>query len=418
MTIAYDGTVHQSAHVYNQNDYEDEKIYFPVLGIILDVKAPDDPTNKSNKKTADQIGSRLEATVLVTNSGMDASWIIPNVPVLPQGACGIDNFHEETPRPCTQLINGSSFNGNLSHIDHNLLDGDKCIISFVGGMINQPIMTHWFPHPGNTFDPATGGIADGALSQLPRLFKRFNGVKYTITNKGNVYFDTTDAGSINTTIDGQFIRKATQSGGDITLNVKEGAGLLVNFNAPAPLPITEPSLRQANGPSASKIDGDLNDIMGTFTSLSMSKNDFTLVAGEAINIGTKETVEISAPNIKFGTNLESISNEDDQFAINTELVKIFADTKTEVNSPNIELNAGDLTSIIMSEEFISAVAQKMINLVADEKIEINSVDVRLGVNPESQTALNQVVVGSYTDPFSGQTALALGGTSPFVKATK
>ena len=354
---SYDGSVQQSAHQYNESDYGDERLYYPVLGIILSVKSPDDASNKSNVKNSDQLGSRIECNVLVTNGGRASNWTVNNAPLMPMGACGIDNFHEETPRPCTQMINGAKFTGDLSNIDYNLLDGDRCLVSFIGGKISQPVITHWFPHPGNTFDPATGGFAEGALTQLPRLFKRYNGVKYTITNKGNVYFDTTDAGSITTTINGQYVRKRTDVGGNVNIDMKENATLIIDFNPTVPVPVSEPSLRQANGPSAPKIEGERDEFLSNFY---MDSDEIAVFGGETVKIGAEKSVDISALSIKLGTNLETVEDADDQLVINasttkilSETANIIATTSAELNSPNVRLGTNPADAIIKGTAYVA-----------------------------------------------------------------
>ncbi len=287
-----DGTIIQSISDINANDYVYERMFAPVVGIVLNVRPADDPINRSAVDKHDQRGTHLEAQVLVVNDGLDSPWIIPNAIILPSGVSGFDNYHEEVPRAASQLVDGTKFDLNMADVDYDKIDGDWCVVQFIGGIIEQAIITHWFPHPGNKTDPATGSLAGETdpvtgsligrtLLQGPRIFKRYNGIKYTITNKGNIFLDTNEGGSVVIGSDGKPIRVLSEEGGNMQVDMRKEASLEVNFNPPKPQPIAEPSLPQPNTKNSPKIDEPRDDLLSRFL---MNEDFINAVAGRVVQI--------------------------------------------------------------------------------------------------------------------------------------
>lgn len=220
------------------DDYVQERMFFPVLGIVLEVNYAN---NYLNNRTAVNNfkgrGTRAEATVLMVNDGADNSSILTNVVILPMGKSDFQDYQEELPTPAFRMINeGEEFSESLRGVDISKLDGSFCIVQFVGGSITQPIMTHWFPHLSNTFDPATdgsNGIADNPLlDQKNRFLKRFAGTTLCISANGDIYLDTTKAASERRVVDQKVELYEYEDGGDVKLNIKEGRELEINFNPP------------------------------------------------------------------------------------------------------------------------------------------------------------------------------------------
>lgn len=294
-----DGTTVQSLHNINEHDTDHERrATAPVLGVILNVYLSDNRLNRSAAPSPSQRGSRCECEVMVVNDGLDNTWFIPNAVLLQHGATGIDNFHEEIPRASTAITDGSQYRGNMANIDFEKLDGDWCIVQFLGGDINQPIITHWFPHPGNISDSATGGFADQTLVQAPRLFKRFAGTKLTITPQGSVYLDTNESNSILDFGSGNLTRLADARGGDVYINVKNDSTFEINLNPVVPTPIEEPSLPQKNPPAGEFLRAEIA------SKLTMDKNFITAIAGETARIIARTSnIEITpAGNLYLGSN--------------------------------------------------------------------------------------------------------------------
>lgn len=294
-----DGSIMQSVHLVNQDDYGNDTMYTNVLGIVLDVFTADHPINRSAIPTPTQRGSRIECRVLVVQDYDDRAWIIPNAVVLPCGPTGIDDFSEHVPRPTTQMIDGSAYDGALVNIDYKKLDGDWCVVSFIGGSTIQPYITGWWPHPSNIADATTSGVArqdPGApsvdtkvLNQGRRMFRRFRGTKFTITSQGCLYLDTNEANSTFSGTSNGIERKPRDEGGCIQVDVKPAGQLQVNFNPPVYLGTAQPSLPQPNPPEAAQ------DRETDATTVTWTKKLIELIAGEVVRLITNDkNIEIFA----------------------------------------------------------------------------------------------------------------------------
>lgn len=290
---AIDGTIRQSGLSQNPADYNDERIYYPVVGIVMAVHFSDDPTNALTIPLSNQRGSGVTCDVLVINHGNDNPWFLPNVVVLPSGPSGVDDYCEEIPRPSSLMIDGSAFNSGLNSIDYEKLDGDWCVVEFIGGSSGQPVMMKWWPHPGNRQDPATAGFkldpppASGSadpktLQQGRRSFKRYAGAKVTVTSEGSFYVDTNESNAEIIGSKSGVARKKRDKGGDIQVDVKPARKLQVNFNEPVPLPKTEPSLPQPNPPQGEK------SRKTDRTTVTLDKDTINLLAGKICEILTSD----------------------------------------------------------------------------------------------------------------------------------
>lgn len=290
MAKLLDGTTAQSGHVRNSGDYSHERINYPVLGVVLNLYPSDDAANnKSAIATHNGRGTRWEAEVLILNDGMDSYWTVQNAVILPNGPTGIDDFCEELPRPCSQMIDGSKFKSSMASIDPSKLDGDVVIVQFLGGKITQPIITGWFPHPSNFTDSSTQGFKEGTLAQGKRVLKRNNGVEMAITPAGSVYLDTNKSGSSVIGSESGPSRKLNARGGDVKVNVKPGRTCEVNFNPSVPTPTTEPSLPQKNPPDPASPRETANSRM------TLTKDDVEAVAGQVVRIIAKQLDIVLSP---------------------------------------------------------------------------------------------------------------------------
>lgn len=327
-----DGTVGQSSGRVMEGDYNSERIYFPVVGIVMRIIYSDDPVNRAAASSREQRSYHSEAAILVVQDGSDTPWILNNVKILPTGASGVDNYSEEFPRPCTQMLDGSTFKGSFESIDYTKLDGDFCLISFIGGAINQPVMTHWFPHPGNRKDPATNGIVEGTLAQARRLFKRYQGTKLTIGNDGSIYIDTNEANSFLKGKEGGATREQRETGGDIEVSVKPGRHLQVNFNPVVP-DSNIPSLPQVNPPVGESVRETDS------TQVNFDKDFVNLVAGKVVELIGKQVTD----SIILGANAQ-------YHAMFGELVKASYDAfvdmvnnfKNNVYTPHVHIDGSGL----------------------------------------------------------------------------
>lgn len=274
--------IRQSGMNTNIINYAHQHMAYPVLGIVTNVFTSDDPLNSSAKTKQDLRGSHNEAEVLVINNGSSTFSILPRVMICPTSPSGADNFHEELPKPCTNMLDGSPFNSNLQGIDITKLNGDFCIVSFIGGSINMPFISNWWPHPFNRQDSITTNTEAGHLKQGPRYFKRVQGTKVTVTTAGSVFVDTNEANS-ELKPGTKIKRKKKDAGGDIQIDIKKERKLEINFNTPVDLPITEPSLPQTNPPQGERTREDL------VTKLLADKDVIKLIAGKVTQLIGNQT---------------------------------------------------------------------------------------------------------------------------------
>lgn len=302
-TRAADGTIYQSSLMAQPGDYDHERINYPVLGIVTALHVSDDPFNAVTAPTSSQRGSAATCDVYVVGHGNDNPWVIPNVVILPRGPTGVDDFCEDLPRPANFMVDGSQINGNIGSLDLTKIDADWCVVAFIGGSIQSPIMLSWFPHPGNVTDPATFGFplqpaqsgqSDAkTLNQGRRSFRRVAGLKATVTSQGSLFLDTNESNA-KVTGDkdtGRIKRDGRDDGGDVQLDIKKTRQLQVNFNPPVAQPKKQPSLPQANPPDS----GPQQDRETKLTAVTLDKKNIEMIAGEVVRLLTNDkNIEIHA----------------------------------------------------------------------------------------------------------------------------
>lgn len=225
------GTVSQSGMRIHRNDYGHYKLYYPVLGIVQNVYFSDEPLNVSATHRQNQRGPHAEATVVVINDGSDAPWILKNVVILPPSNTGSDDYSEELPNSTTGTIDGTELTFRTPPCNMN---GDICVVQFIGGSISQPCITAWWPHPTNIRDPITLGLKEGSLQQRRRIAKRFQGTRVVVTSKGTVFLDTTEANRpLKQLKPGERrTRDPNPVGGDIRVNIKPECEMSFDWNLP------------------------------------------------------------------------------------------------------------------------------------------------------------------------------------------
>lgn len=295
----------QSALKHQHANYLHEHISHPVLGVVLNVYYADDHYNVGSNRQGDvgKVGSHIEARVLVVNDGTDSPWILPNVIVTPNSGSGADDYAEEIPHGITQTVDGSEL--DLQVLDTRKLDGDYCVVDFLGGSIDQPFMVTWWPHPANRVDPATRNEAEtGNMEQGRRWVKRFQGTRFAVTSEGSVYIDTNEANTAPT-ING---REPNDVGGDIRVNVKPEREMEVNFN-PSVLEVdaegnpVEPDLLHTRNATPQERAVD-------FTKLFMSKQFVRAVAGELLQMSAFQKMvlgdDTAAENFVLGQQWKSM----------------------------------------------------------------------------------------------------------------
>lgn len=242
---SYGEPVQQSMTV-NSRDTVMLNTYKLMLGVVLEVHASDTNENRSAYQREDRRGYLHTATVLVLEDGRGTYLTLDNVIITPDTISGIDDYYERLPKGCSAQINGQNFNSQLNHIDPYTLDGDWCVVGFLGGSMDQPFILRWWPHSRNVFDPATSGKrnpnnADSQpyLDQAGRMFQRINGVEFVVTKQGDLYLSTHRSNSrLNygepvSQDQGRFPRTLDENdGGSIKAWIKKSQSLELDWNPP------------------------------------------------------------------------------------------------------------------------------------------------------------------------------------------
>jgi hypothetical protein len=221
----------------DMSDYPDQRMNALFLGVILDIIPSDSDKNRSGFQTTDRQGYRHECTVLVTDDGQHGYMLLENVAITPDAPIGLDDYAEKLPKGSSVLFDGEEFDANLKQIDPYDLDGDWCVIGFLGGRIDSPFIVRWWPNARNPFDPATSGVAGDETSfvQLGRYFRRINGVETVINSSGDIIISTTYCGSAlnpgGEQTFGRFPRNVNEEvGGSVRLYVKPTQTFEIDFN--------------------------------------------------------------------------------------------------------------------------------------------------------------------------------------------
>ena len=218
-----------------------------VLCIILRVYAADDVENPHASIYMDRHGPTHVCDVRMVEDGYGGTTQpINGVIIVPQGPAGLDNFDEQLPRGCSGYVAGEKVDIATDASNTYDLDGDWCVVSFIGGVSSRPYVSNWWPHPRNKFDPQTRGAGNPdesgkgtALKQgteVGRYFRRVNGIEHVITEEGNIFFSTYYAGSTikadakGVGTRGRFGRDAKLSGGSIRVNIKPSQILELSWN--------------------------------------------------------------------------------------------------------------------------------------------------------------------------------------------
>lgn len=294
-TTGVDGTNIQQALTVAPGDSVDQSVDRLMLGVVLEVFAPDEDKTRSAQQRDDRRGYVPECTVLIMDDGNSAYLVLENVLITPDAPSGLDDYCERLPRGSSALVSGADLDSTLKQTDPYDLDGDWCVVGFIGGRLEAPFILRWWPNSNNSFDPATSGHGqdDLTLVQKRRYFRRTNGVETVITSKGDIIVSTTFA---NSTVQmgtdpslGRFARAVDEEvGGSIRVNIKPSQTLEVTFNPQEEgigiVDSLEPELPQTNPPPQTpEADGVYDD---TYIYADRDRADIQLPENLNITIGT------------------------------------------------------------------------------------------------------------------------------------
>lgn len=334
--LAPDRTPIQSSLAGSGSQYTHYRMNSPMLGIVLEVYPADHEKNRASVNTVDRRGSMHMCSVLIVDSNSPSQIVLPNVVLTPDAPTGLDNFYETLPRGCSNLTDGQTFEPSMANLDTTTLDGDWCVVGFIGGNIDKPFVMRWWCHIKNTLDPQTtnNGNPDASgtpqsLDQTNRHFSRVNGVETVINKDGDIYISTALAGSTlqfsqnQTPTKGRWTRQTpTDYGGGILVNVKnsqtlelvwdelkEGVGIM--GRAEEALPQTNPK----------QVNQTQDEYESTYVMVDKDRvkidtpSNMDLLCGDSIKITSdNETIltstnllELESPSIKLGTNAEQFA---------------------------------------------------------------------------------------------------------------
>lgn len=238
-----DRTVVQQSMTVLGKDYaaalDSTKTY---LCVVLSVQMADAQDNRVADQYGDRRGFLHTCTVRVIEDGSGGGSVdIPHVVITPDRRTGILEYYEDLPRPTARSVYGDQLDGEHHGVDPYSLDGDYCVVSFLGGQIDLPYISRWWPHARNVLDPATGGEGSPdftgtgkSLDQSHRYFNRVNGVETVVTQEGNVYLSTHLGGSTllagGGSKNGRFSRQEVSEGGSIRVQVKSDQSFEMDWN--------------------------------------------------------------------------------------------------------------------------------------------------------------------------------------------
>lgn len=120
-------SVKQSGLNQNPANYLEQRVYSPMLGVILRVYHSDDPLNSSATNKQDLRGAHAVADVLIVNDGGHSSLVMKNVTIPPSGNSGFDDFHECLPKGTTGVLDNSEYDSLQRNVNPQTLDGDWCL---------------------------------------------------------------------------------------------------------------------------------------------------------------------------------------------------------------------------------------------------------------------------------------------------
>lgn len=240
--ILPDGSVLSSSQIIHSEVLRDENIAGSMVGVVLDVHPSDTVQNLSASLCEDTRGYAHECRILIIDDNHQPNLILENVVIPPSHPAGIDNYEEQLPRGLAKdLVDGKKVPEHFKGIDFSDLDAEFCIVGFIGGNLGRAYVQKWWNHPINKYDPATSNASTAGKPTLKqvdltknrfRKLSRVNGVTYTVSTKGDVYVDTSEANRHVKVIDGLPQKSHYDQGGSIQVDIKTSQQLEFNFNEP------------------------------------------------------------------------------------------------------------------------------------------------------------------------------------------
>lgn len=322
----------QQAYTIDPAEYEHYRMHQLYLGVVLEVFPADSESNRSSHEFQDRRGTHTECNVLCVGTNSSSSLYLTNVIVTTPHPAGLDDYFERLPRPSSNRIDGERLPSSLAYVDPFDLDGDWCIVGFLGSNLDQPFILTWWPHPKNTYDAATSGQGNRtqegnaqALEQAGRYFHRINGVEFVITDTGNIVLSTKFASSQltfqenNRPTEGRWPRNLDQEqGGSILVQVKPSQTLELSFDEAEDgfgisrvrdpqLPQTNPRTSTGSASQREKTYVRFSDSLAEFESDELAVSMRTKIrfrSDDTATITADSVLTLDANEVKLGENAE------------------------------------------------------------------------------------------------------------------
>lgn len=335
------------------------------LGVVLAVYTADSIYNKSAQQTPDFRGCRHECSVQIIEDGTNNYSRLDNVIITPNVASGIDNYEETLPRGSSQSVNiTSTFDPSLMMMDPYDLDGDWCVVGFLGGENAYPFIVRWWPNPRNFFDPQTTGPSSAnvnsqgfVLDQSNRYFRRINGVEMTITKIGDLYLDMSTAGGTPVfgvpPQKGRLVRPPLPTGGNIRSVFKTTSSLELDWNMPQDGEgfgsTPDPQLVQTN-PATTPNGNTFTPTQKVSTFVQADASNFMIQVPVEFNVKSKSIIELNsssniniiAPTIVVGGQQSDVSVDSATFdTYSTGNTDILADGNVSITCTTLNVEATD-----------------------------------------------------------------------------
>lgn len=236
--ILADGTVIASAQRTHPAWHGSDRLP-PMVGVILSVQPSDSKDNIAAENHPEFRGARHVCTVLAADDFGQPNLLLNNV-ILPPGAhTGIDNFHEDLPRGLKGMADPEkTLELDFAETPISDLDGEWCVVGFIGGRIEQAFVMNWWQHPMDNFNLATTGAGNDGSSLVQydtqknrsRFVRVKNGTVQALNRQGSAYFDTTQAGREVSIKENKVSSTQLEKGGHVQVDLKKTAQLEFNWN--------------------------------------------------------------------------------------------------------------------------------------------------------------------------------------------
>ena len=351
------GETTQQSLTLDPSDYPALNFNTLVLGLILNVNPSDNNKNRSAYQRGDRRGYLHTCTVLVIEDGRSSYFTLDNVIITPDARTGLDDYYERLPRGCSALVTGENWNNQINNINPYDLDGDWCVVGFLGASLDNPFVVRWWPHPRNPYDAATNGnrnpqdsAAQDYLAQDGRFFHRVNGVEFVVTKPGNIYLSTYRAnsrlafGSPLTPTEGRFPRTLDdENGGSFKAWIKPSQSFELDWNAPVNgigiLDVADVGLPQTNPADAGRA-GE-------------KENTYILIEKDRVLIEVPDSFEV-----RSGSSILLNSDEDTTLTVGADLeLDVSGDWSTSVSGTTSLDITGSLDISVTSNTTIATTGQ-------------------------------------------------------------